>query len=57
LQSFVDFLLLLAGGATRGLRGFVLILLRVQFQIEQAGQVATRVAATASAAALSERIR
>ena len=50
LQSFVDLFLLLARGA-RGLRRFVLILFRVQLQIEQARKVAPRAAARSSSTA------
>ena len=42
LQRFVNFLLLLAGRAPRSLRRLVLILLGVEFQIEQAREIASR---------------
>ena len=45
LQRFVDFFLLLAGGAARGLRRLVLILFGVELEIEQAREVAPRSAA------------
>ncbi len=55
-QSIVDCFRLLVGSRPR-LRGFVLILLRIQFKIEKAGQVAARTAASATTTAslLAER--
>ncbi len=50
-ERIFDILLVLLGGRS-GLRGLVLVLLRVQFQIEEAGEIAAGAAATAAATAL-----
>ena len=54
LQGFIDFLGALIGGISR-LVCFVLIFLRIQFEVEKAGEIAARRAATATASSGSER--
>ena len=55
LQRFVDFLLLLAGGSAGGLLRLVLILLGVELEIEQAGEIAPGSAARPAASALAAK--